>query len=111
MLGLQDPLVSCHNLTSVKKAYLKLRYLVDRGCRFVGHGLKKDFRMINVVVPPEQVVDTVELFHLGRQRFLSLRFLASYLLQTDIQQETHDSIEDALTVRRRLGKAIDVQID
>eukprot|EP00897_Mesotaenium_endlicherianum_P000236 jgi/Mesen1/10212/ME000077S09547 len=60
-----------HNITTLKTAYLKLRYLVDRGCRFVGHGLKKDFRMINIVVPPAQL---------------------------DIQKETHDSIEDARTL-------------
>lgn len=37
------------------------------------------------------------LFHFKRQRKLSLRFLASYVLQEDIQQNTHDSIEDART--------------
>ena len=31
---------SRHHLTSLKKAYLKLRYLVDCGCVLVGHGLR-----------------------------------------------------------------------
>ncbi|KAL0035726.1 hypothetical protein WJX77_000104 [Trebouxia sp. C0004] len=92
-----DPKVSPHNLTTMKKAYLKLRYLVDSGCVFVGHDLRHDFKSINIIVPPQQVIDTVFLFHFKRQRKLSLRFLAGYLLGEDIQQNTHDSIEDART--------------
>eukprot|EP00850_Spirogloea_muscicola_P011319 SM000070S21285 [mRNA] locus=s70:22412:31223:- [translate_table: standard] len=99
-----DPSSSKHPVTTLKKAYLKLRFLVDKGCRFVGHGLKKDFRIINIVVPRDQVVDTVDLFHLKRQRKLSLRFLASYLLNIQIQSESHDSIEDACTALRLYEK-------
>ena len=43
------------------------------------------------------MVDTVELFHARNARKLSLRFLASYLLNLDIQAVTHDSITDART--------------
>ncbi|KAL4432378.1 hypothetical protein ABPG77_001677 [Micractinium sp. CCAP 211/92] len=95
-----DPSRSPHHLTTLKRAYLKLRYLVDCGAVFVGHGLKKDFRMINIIVPPSQIVDTVDLFHAKRSRKLSLRFLASYLLRSSIQEHTHDSIEDAATALR-----------
>ena len=103
-------------------AYLQLRCLVDRGCRFVGHGLAKDFRVLNMIVPDDQVrqrllwwlpgempgkggracvasthtelpnvvsahqvVDTVKLFQLPNNQYLSLRFLASHLLDMDIQ--------------------------
>ena len=103
-----DPAVSKHHITKLKHAYLKLRYLVDCGCVFVGHGLKQDFKMINIVVPPAQIVDTVELFHFKRQRKLSLRFLASYLLGIDIQQGTHDSIEDARTAVRLYEKYLEL---
>ncbi|KAI8048805.1 ubiquitin carboxyl-terminal hydrolase-domain-containing protein [Syncephalis plumigaleata] len=91
-----DPELSRHNLVTLKTAYKKLRLLLDMGCIFVGHGLKKDFRIINLLVPPEQVIDTVDLFHLkNRQRKISLRFLAWYLLGEAIQTSSHDSIEDA----------------
>ncbi len=89
---------SRHALVSLKVAYKKLWLLLNLGCVFVGHGLPKDFRTINIHVPKAQVVDTVELFFIqARQRKLSLRFLAWFLLKEDIQQETHDSIEDART--------------
>ena len=46
---------------------------------------------------PVQMVDTVNLFYMKKQRKVSLKFLAAYLLKQDIQQTTHDSIEDSRT--------------
>ena len=58
-------------------------------------------------MPPEQVIDTVDLFQsCSHPRKLSLRFLAWFLLKQDIQgpqgdtAEGHDSIEDALAALR-----------
>ena len=88
---------SRHWLVSAKTIYLKLRFLVDSGCKFVGHGLHTDFRIINLWVSSSALIDTVELFHLTGQRFISLKFLASKLLNRTIQTEVHCSIEDART--------------
>ncbi|KAF9234026.1 ubiquitin carboxyl-terminal hydrolase-domain-containing protein [Melanogaster broomeanus] len=96
-----DPHLSRHTLTPLKLVYKKLRLLVDRGCIFIGHGLSKDFRIINIFVPPEQVIDTVDLYFLrSRQRRLSLRFLSWFVLGENIQTDTHDSIEDARSALR-----------
>ncbi|TDL27635.1 hypothetical protein BD410DRAFT_782767 [Rickenella mellea] len=91
-----DPHLSRKTLVPLKVAYKKLRLLVDLGCIFIGHGLAKDFRIINLFVPPHQVIDTVDVYFIkARQRRLSLRFLSWIVLKQNIQQDTHDSIEDA----------------
>lgn len=69
--------------------------LMERRCIFVGHGLSQDFRVINICIPPNQVIDTAEIYHQPNQRYISLRYLTNYVLGRDMQQEVHDSIEDA----------------
>jgi PAB-dependent poly(A)-specific ribonuclease subunit 2 len=56
-----DPAVSKHHLIPLKRAYLKIRYMVDNGWTFVGHHLQKDFRILNIYVPPERIIDTVQV--------------------------------------------------
>ncbi|KAJ7581374.1 ubiquitin carboxyl-terminal hydrolase-domain-containing protein [Mycena floridula] len=91
-----DPAQSPYTLTPLKVVYKKLRLLVDSGCTFIGHGLAKDFRIINIFIPPDRVIDTVDVYwRPERQRRISLRFLAWFILHEHIQTETHDSIEDA----------------
>lgn len=64
---------------------MKLRLLVDGGATFVGHGLDKDFRTLNLFVPDSQIKDTAKLFKLAGARYLSLRFLAAHQLGIAVQ--------------------------
>jgi PAB-dependent poly(A)-specific ribonuclease subunit 2 len=106
-----DPTISSHSLVTLKMAYKKLWLLLNLGCVFVGHGLLKDFRTINIHVPRGQVIDTVDLWFIkARARKLNLRFLAWLLLNEDIQSgESHDSIEDARSALRLWRKYVTVQ--
>lgn len=100
-----DPQRTTRNLVSLKLAYKKMWILLNMGAKFLGHGLKQDFRVINIHVPKSQIIDTSDLFFVAqRKRKLSLQFLAWCLLKEDIQQETHDSIEDARTALKLYRK-------
>lgn len=104
-----DPATSKHCVSPLKYTYLKLRYLVDSGRKLIGHGLRKDFRIMNLYVPPAQVLDTVILFRIEGKRLISLKFLTSMLMKTDIQESTHDSIEDskaALSLYRKYKQLV-----
>ncbi|KAF4345953.1 pab-dependent poly(A)-specific ribonuclease subunit PAN2 [Fusarium beomiforme] len=105
-----DPRVSKHSLLSLKMAYKKMWILLNLGCKFLGHGLKQDFRVINIHIPKSQVIDTIDLFFLKtRLRRLSLAFLAWYLLKEDIQMVTHDSVEDSRTALKLYKKYLEFQ--
>ncbi len=54
--------------------------------------------MINLILPPGQQIDTVELFSFQRQRKLSLRFLASYLLGINIQVGAHEAMARGMDI-------------
>lgn len=102
-----DLVRSKHRIISTRSAYLQLRYLLDQGCIFVGHGLKQDFSTVNLVVPPNQILDTVKIFHLPGRRYVSLRFLANFVFGRDMQQDTHDSVEDARAAYELYCKALE----
>lgn len=105
-----DPKLSKHNLIPLKVAYKKLWILLNLGCKFLGHGLKQDFRVTNIHIPRSQIIDTIEIFYKKEfRRKLSLAFLAWKVLNEDIQQGTHDSIEDARTALKLYKKYLEFQ--
>lgn len=107
-----DPESSSHYLVTLKFAYKRLHALVRLGCIFIGHGLSSDFRIINLNLPKEQVIDTVEIFYIpDKQRKLSLRFLSWYFLREHIQLAEHDSIEDARTALLLYQKSLEFKAD
>ncbi|KAJ8946329.1 hypothetical protein NQ318_004219 [Aromia moschata] len=80
-----DANFSSKHLTTLKSTYTKLRFLQDSGVIFVGHGLKNDFRVINLVVPPRA--------------------------RLKIQSETHDSVEDARAALQLFKKYKQLEAD
>lgn len=99
-----DPSLTKRDLVTLQTSYKKLWLLLNLGCVFIGHGLYNDFRTINIRVPDSQVIDTVDIYFKPRQRKLSLKFLAWYLLDSAVQTGNHDSIEDAKTALRLYQK-------
>ena len=106
-----DPSTSPHHLVTPEEAYMKVRLLMERGCLFVGHGLSQDFRVINICIPPHQIIDTAVIYHQQNQRYISLRYLTNYVLGRDMQQEVHDSIEDAKAAYELYKKALTLKIE
>ena len=104
-----DPKFSPHHLISTRSAYLKLRFLMERGCIFIGHGLQMDFWTLNLTIPSNQIIDTVELYHKPAQRYVSLRFLTNFVLKRDMQQDVHDSVEDAMAAFQLYEKAVELK--
>ena len=68
-----DATRSSKHLTTLKAAYLKLLFLLQRGVKFVGHGLKKDFRVINIFVSL-QVVPCCAVERMVKHRYQTVRY-------------------------------------
>ena len=53
---------------------------MEVGVTFIGHGLSKDFNELNLYVRKEQIIDTVNLYHLPRKRFVFIGFFPSMFM-------------------------------
>merc|ERR1711865_1110523 len=67
----------------------------------------QDFSTVNLIVPPNQILDTVKIFHQSGRRYVSLRFLFNFVFGRDMQQDTHDSVEDAQAAFELYRKAME----
>ena len=65
--------------------------------------------MINIFVPQEQILDTVLLYRLPGQRAVGLRFLMHCILSENVQEGTHDAVEDALAALKLYQKYLEFQ--
>ncbi|KAK4665844.1 poly(A)-specific ribonuclease [Podospora pseudopauciseta] len=100
-----DSRTSKHTLVTLKTAYRKIWTLLNLGVTFLGHGLRQDFRVMNIHVPRAQVIDTAVIYHLSAwRRVLSLSVLSRVVLKQKIQQGQHDSVEDAQAALRLYKK-------
>lgn len=77
-----------------QETFRKFWTLIKRNCRIIGHGLKSDFTGINIKVPESQVIDTAMIYWNGG-RLLSLKYLFHKMFGQSIQDNNHDSYEDA----------------
>ena len=55
---------------------------------FVGHGLSKDFRVINLTIDPEQIIDTVDIYYLQYVAAARLRPWGSVCVQCVAQRQS-----------------------
>jgi PAB-dependent poly(A)-specific ribonuclease subunit 2 len=100
---------SSKSLTTLKACWTKLKVLVSAGVRFIGHGLAQDMRVMHLVIPSTQILDTVEIYRIPSQRKISLKFLMWYVFNEAVQMHEHDSIEDARCALRLYLKYEELQ--
>lgn len=77
-----------------QETFRKFWTLIKRNCKIIGHGLKSDFTGINIKVPDDQVIDTAKIYWNGG-RLLSLKYLFHKMFGQSIQDNNHNSYEDA----------------
>jgi hypothetical protein len=69
----------------------------------------QDFRILNISIPPNQIIDTAEIYHQPNQRYISLRYLTNYVVGCEWQQDVHDSVEDAKAAYDLYNKALSLK--